>query len=96
MKLDGRQVIAFASHALVPGDLDGLTEFALALSPTQKEKPSADEDGLLTMREIMALQLNADMVILSACNTAATDGSGEVDWSGRMEGYNKAGPVWSH
>jgi hypothetical protein len=31
-------------------------------------------DGLLTMEEILALKMNADWVVLSACNTASSDG----------------------
>lgn len=31
---------------------------------------TAGEDGLLTMSEVMGLKMNADLVVLSACNTA--------------------------
>ena len=41
------RVIAFATHGLVPGDLEGLTEPALALSAP--EVAGVDGDGLLTM-----------------------------------------------
>ena len=43
MALSDRRVIAFATHALVPGDLDGLTQPALALSAP--EVTGTDEDG---------------------------------------------------
>ncbi len=33
------------------------------------------DDGLLTASEVAQLKLNADWVILSACNTAAADGT---------------------
>ena len=63
------RVVAFATHGLVPGELDGLTQPALALTaPTVAD---VDGDGLLTMEEILALKLDADWVVLSACNTAA-------------------------
>jgi CHAT domain-containing protein len=65
---------------LLPGDLDGLDQPALALSA-----PSVtgdDEDGLLTMREILGLKLNADWILLSACNTGAADGDGSEALTG--------------
>lgn len=80
MDLSDRRVIAFATHALVPGDLDGLSQPALALcSP---EVTGEDEDGLLTLGEILKLKLNADWVVLSACNTGAADGAGAEAVSG--------------
>src|SRR5207244_769553 len=62
--LANRRVIAFATHGLVPGDLDGLTQPALALSAPQVA--GVEGDGLLTMGEILGLKLNADWVVLSA------------------------------
>jgi len=89
MNLADRRVIAFATHALVPGDLDGLEQPALALS-----SPSVtgdNEDGLLVMGEIMKLKLNADWVVLSACNTAAAEGSGSEALSGLGRAFFYAG-----
>lgn len=63
-------VVAFATHGLMAGDLDGLDEPALVMTP------DGSDDGLLTASEIMRLRLSADWVILSACNTAA-GGSGD-------------------
>ncbi|HEV8015566.1 MAG TPA: CHAT domain-containing protein [Stellaceae bacterium] len=78
--LDDRRVIMFATHGLVPGDLDGLTEPALALSaPDVAQVPG---DGLLTVSKILGLRLNADWVVLSACNTAAGNGAGAEAVSG--------------
>ena len=74
MNLSDRRVIAFATHALVPGDLDGLDQPALAFS--SPVVTGEKEDGLLTMDEILKLKLNADWVVLSACNTGASDGKG--------------------
>ena len=82
MNLSNRRVIAFASHGLVPGDLDGLDQPAIALSaPSVTGK---EEDGLLTMGEIMMLNLNADWVVLSACNTGAAEGAGAEALSSRL------------
>ncbi len=89
MNLSNRRVIAFASHALVPGDLDGLYQPAIALSA-----PSVtgdNEDGLLTMEEVLKLRLNADWVVLSACNTGAADGSGAEALSGLGRAFFYAG-----
>jgi len=71
--LNDYRVVAFATHGLVAGDLDGLVQPALALTPPAS--PSEEDDGLLEMGEVLGLKLNADWVILSACNTASSDGS---------------------
>lgn len=56
--------------------MKGVREPALVLTPPSQ--PSVDDDGLLTMDDVMGFKLLADeWVILSACNTAAPDGSGE-------------------
>ena len=89
MNLSGYRVIAFATHGLVPGDLDGLTQPALALSAP--EVANVDGDGLLTMEEILALRLNADWVVLSACNTAAGQGNGSEAISGLGRAFFYAG-----
>ena len=90
--LSNRRVVVFATHGLVPGDLDGLSQPALALA-TPKD---GGEDGLLTLSEIMGLRLNADLVVLSACNTAAGDGAGAEAISGLARGFCTPGrePCW--
>jgi CHAT domain-containing protein len=83
------RIIVFATHGLVPGDLSGLTQPALALSA-----PSVSEsqgDGLLTMEEILALKLDADWVVLSACNTGAGAGAGAEAASGLGRAFFYAG-----
>ena len=65
--------ISFATHAVVAGEIDGTTEPALVLSPGEGEQTQKN-DGLLTATEIANLALDANLVILSACNTAAPDG----------------------
>lgn len=66
------KVVSFASHALVVGEIDGLSEPSIVLS--LPKKITAENDGLLTASEIIKLKINSDLVILSACNTAASDG----------------------
>jgi CHAT domain-containing protein len=61
------RVVYFATHGLVAGDIEGLGEPSLAL--TLPNEPSEFDDGLLTASEVAQLKLNADWVVLSACNT---------------------------
>jgi CHAT domain-containing protein len=83
------RVIAFATHGLVAGDLDGLTQPALAL--TAPDVAQVEGDGLLTMDEILALRLDADWVVLSACNTASSNGEGAEAVSGLGRAFFYAG-----
>lgn len=87
--MSDRRVVMFATHGLVPGELNGLTQPALAL--TTPDLADGNGDGLLTMDEILSLKLNADWVILSACNTAAGDGSGSEAVSGLGRAFFYAG-----
>ena len=87
--LSGYKIVAFATHGLIPGELKGLSEPALALS--SPEVVGGEEDGLLTMGEVLGLKLNADWVILSACNTAAGDGRGAEAVSGLGRAFFYAG-----
>jgi CHAT domain-containing protein/ribosomal protein L17 len=89
MKLSDYQVIAFATHGLVPGDLDGLTQPALALSAPSVT--GGKEDGLLTMGEVLGLRLDADWVVLSACNTGSGKGAGAEAVSGLGRAFFYAG-----
>src|SRR5262249_50200781 len=73
----------------VPGDLDGLTQPALAL--TAPEVAGIEGDGLLTMDEILPLKLDADWVVLSACNSAAGAGAGEEAATGLGRAFFYAG-----
>ena len=53
---------------------------------------TAEDDGVLTASEIAALRLDADWVILSACNTAASDGTpGAEGLSGLAKAFVHAG-----
>jgi CHAT domain-containing protein len=89
MDLSATKVLAFATHGLVPGELNGLTQPALALSAPAVAGISGD--GLLTMDEILALKLDADWVVLSACNTGAGIGAGAEAASGLGRAFFYAG-----
>jgi CHAT domain-containing protein len=91
MKADmsNRKVVMFSTHGLVPGELNGLTQPALALTnPAVLDKKG---DGLLTLDQILNLKLNADWVVLSACNTAAGEGEGSEALSGLGRAFFYAG-----
>ena len=89
MDLSGFKILAFATHGLVPGDLNGLTQPALALS--SPKVTGGKDDGLLTMGEILGLKLDADWVVLSACNTASGEGAGAEAVSGLGRAFFYAG-----
>jgi len=89
INLSDRKVISFATHALVPGDLDGLDQPAIALS--SPSVTGEQEDGVLTVGEILTLKLNADWIVLSGCNTGAAEGSGAEAISGLGRAFFYAG-----
>jgi CHAT domain-containing protein len=89
MDMSKIKIIAFATHGLVPGELDGLAQPALAL--TAPAVADSDGDGLLTMEEILALKLDADWVVLSACNTGAGAVAGAEAASGLGRAFFYAG-----
>jgi CHAT domain-containing protein len=89
MNLSGFRVIVFATHGLAAGELNGLTQPALAL--TSPAVAGVEGDGLLTMEEILQLRLDADWVILSACNTGAGEGAGAEAASGLGRAFFYAG-----
>lgn len=83
------RIVYFATHGLVAGDIKGLAEPSLVLSiPAQ---PSDLDDGLLTASEIAQLKLNADWVVLSACNTIAGGKPGAEALSGLARAFFYAG-----
>jgi CHAT domain-containing protein len=83
------RVVYFATHGLVAGDVEGLGEPSLAL--TLPNEPSELDDGLLTASEVAQLELNADWVVLSACNTAASEKPGAEALSGLARAFFYAG-----
>ncbi len=83
------QVVYFATHGLIAGDVAGLAEPSLAL--TMPANPTAEDDGLLTASEVAQLKLNADWVVLSACNTIAGDKPGAEALSGLARAFFYAG-----
>jgi CHAT domain-containing protein/Tfp pilus assembly protein PilF len=88
-RLSDYQVVYFATHGLVAGEVKGLEEPALVLS--LPKVVSAQDDGLLTASEVAQLKLNADWVVLSACNTMAGNKPGAEALSGLARAFFYAG-----
>jgi CHAT domain-containing protein len=61
------RVLHFATHGLMPGELSCLQEATIIASPTPGA-PNAS-NALLTAGVVLELELDADVVILSACNS---------------------------
>ncbi len=89
LALSDYRIVYFATHGLVAGDVKGLAEPSLAL--TIPRNPSSHDDGLLTASEIAQLKLNADFVVLSACNTIAGEKPGAEALSGLARAFFYAG-----
>jgi CHAT domain-containing protein len=92
-RLDQYRIVYFATHGLVAGELERFskTRSEPALALTFPDKPTELDDGLLQASEISALKLNADWVVLSACNTAASDVIGAEALSGLARAFLYAG-----
>lgn len=88
-RLSDYRIVYFATHGLVAGDIKGFAEPSLALS--LPKTPSDLDDGLLTASEVAQLKLNADWVVLSACNTIAGDKPGAEALSGLARAFFYAG-----
>jgi CHAT domain-containing protein len=87
--MSNRKVVMFSTHGLMPGELDGLSQPALAL--TNPEVQNLKGDGLLKVDTILTMKLDADWVVLSACNTAAGEGEGAEALSGLGRAFFFAG-----
>lgn len=93
LPLDQYRVVYFATHGLLPGELRCQSQPALALSPATQASPAKTDDGLLEASEIAGLKLDADLVVLSACNTGG-GGSGKLggeSLSGLARAFFQAG-----
>lgn len=96
--LDDYRVLHFASHGFVAGggsSLErGLPEPAILLTPPPTGTTGAklaEDNGLLAASDIAALRLDADWVVLSACNTASGGRAGAEALSGLARAFFFAG-----
>lgn len=92
---DGRlakaRVIELATHAIAGGESLGVAEPAIILAKPPDGADSAVDDGALTASEAAQLNLDADWVVLSACNTASPDAPESQGLSGFSRSFLYAG-----
>jgi CHAT domain-containing protein len=79
------RIVHFATHGLMAGQLRPDSEPGLILTPPAVA--SEEDDGYLTAAEIAALRLDAEWVILSACNTASGEAAGAETLSGLARAF---------
>jgi CHAT domain-containing protein/Tfp pilus assembly protein PilF len=82
-------ILHFATHAALAGQVDGSIEPGLILTPPIAATPA--DDGYLSSSEISGLKLDADWVVLSACNTAGGQSSRSEAFSGLARAFFYAG-----
>jgi CHAT domain-containing protein len=83
------RIIHFATHGALAGQVNGNSEPGLLLTPP--DAATEGDDGYLSVAEIAGLKLDADWVILSACNTAAGGADGAEALSGLARAFFYAG-----
>ena len=82
------QYLIFATHALIAGEIDNIYESGLVLTPPSEEVQLTEQnDGFLSEHEIINLDINNDLTLLSACNTAR---SGDRNDSDSLSGLTKS------
>jgi CHAT domain-containing protein/tetratricopeptide (TPR) repeat protein len=83
------KIVHFATHGALAGELSPAAEPGLILTPP--DKATEVDDGYLSASEVAALKLDADWVILSACNTAAGEEKSAEALSGLARAFFYAG-----
>ena len=83
------RIVHFATHGTLANELMGVAEPGLILTPPQRADDT--DDGYLSASEIAALKLDAEWVILSACNSAAGTGGQSEALSGLARAFIYAG-----
>jgi CHAT domain-containing protein len=88
-RLEQYRILHFATHGALSGQVRGSVEPGLILTPPATATQA--DDGYLSSSEISGLKLNADWVVLSACNTAGGDASNSEAFSGLARAFFYAG-----
>jgi CHAT domain-containing protein len=87
--LSDYRIVYFATHAVLASEIRCYAEPALLVTPTQA---GGADSALLKLSDILDLKMDADLVVLSACNTGGTDGkNGGEALSGLARAFFYAG-----
>ena len=82
-------IISIATHGFVGSEMNSFSEPGLALTPG--EPNTIDNNGYLSVSEVLNLDLNAEMVILSACNTGSPQSGLSPPFSGLAAAFLAGG-----
>lgn len=86
-QLDGTRLLAFATHGIQAGELPRVSKPALAMAYEGRGLA----DSLLSTDDIVGLRLNAEWVLLSACNTGLVESGSGDSLSGMARAFFAAG-----
>lgn len=86
----GGEIVSFATHGFVASEITGVSDPSLLLAATDASTDPLQ--SLLTAREIADVDLDSRLVILSACNTATSDGRPRgASFTGLSQSFTSAG-----
>ena len=88
-RLEQYRMLHFATHGALSGQVNGSIEPGLILTPPAAATQA--DDGYLSSSEISGLKLDADWVVLSACNTAGGERANSEAFSGLARAFFYAG-----
>jgi tetratricopeptide (TPR) repeat protein len=89
--LQDYRIVHFATHGAVADAAWHFNEPGLILTPPPDHEQSEEDDGYLGVSDVAQLHLDAEWVILSACNTAAGAGDSGEALSGLASAFFYAG-----
>ncbi|MBT7895512.1 MAG: CHAT domain-containing protein, partial [Flavobacteriales bacterium] len=90
LEFEDINLLLFATHGLVSGELKGLDEPGLVMTPPPQA--SNEDNGILSASEILSFNFpSLDLVVLSACNTSAGTSKNPEELSGLTRSFFYAG-----